>query len=176
MVSTDKRLLKRKAFSISNWLMSPRCLLANALGEVGNKVTCEPTAYTSPMAERTPPPFLIEIATAGSSLRAIHKFASAVTLPKFVSSVRTKFRRPSRNTDDLPNKLPSLATITACIASQRAFTRAPMPLLFAKAAAVEPHTRATPAESVAYAPLIWLFNALVSTTPVDENGTCKRPK
>ncbi len=101
-------------------------MFAPGFAEVGLKSTKLPAAYTSPIAERIPPPFLIEIFTAGSTLLAAHKFASDDTLPKLDSSVLTAFLLPSRNTVDLPYLLPSLLLMTFPIAEVNILTKAPL--------------------------------------------------
>jgi hypothetical protein len=58
-----KPLLKRKEFSISNCDISPRTFPAVGFAKVFSSMVFEPTAFTKPIAERIPPPFLIDILT-----------------------------------------------------------------------------------------------------------------
>ena len=69
------------------------------------------------MSERMPPPFFSDSCTLGSVCRAYQRLASAVRLPRLVSSLRTSLRRPSRYTADMPCTLPSLSTSTSSSAS-----------------------------------------------------------
>ena len=110
---------------MSNCEISPRNFPAVGLACVFSRMVLAPTAFTKPIAERIPPPFLIDILTWLSYWRAYHKLASEVKLPKLVSSVLTKFLLPSKNTFDLPNLLPSLAIITLLMALQMVLTLAP---------------------------------------------------
>ncbi len=93
-------LLNLRLFSISNWEIWPACFPAAGLATGG--IFCPafgslpPAPITAPIDSRIPPPFLIEITTLGSFLLTAAKLASAVKLPKFVSSVRTEFLSPLR--------------------------------------------------------------------------------
>ena len=118
--------MKRNEFSISKRDTSPFNLFALGFACVGSNKTLFPTEFTKPTAERIPPPFLIDTVTCGSNFLAYHKLASDDKFPKLVSSVLTKFLRPSKNTLDLPTMVPSFKTITAPIAAHTVRTFAPL--------------------------------------------------
>ena len=120
---------------------------------------------TLPMLSRIPPPFLIEITTSGSASCATAKLASAVRLPRLVSSVRTSPRIPLRNTSLLPKILPSCSAITSDRPS----------VISTTSESGVPSTAATPSASVAYAPLISgsILSGII--TPFSSKSTTKRP-
>ena len=123
-VSRVKPLLKRREFSMSSWEISPASFPASGFARVGPSSPVKPSML--PISARIPPPFLMEITTESSAAWAAAKFASAVRLPKLVSSVRTSVRLPSRKTSLWPKMIPSLWVTTFCTSAVRSWTCWPL--------------------------------------------------